>query len=210
MEKISNIYKITCLKNSFIYVGSTNMGIQERFKNHCKPSMHLKNPNSGLYKDMNKYGKEFFKVELLDTCFERHRFILEEYWCNKMFNEKFLVYDIKRGNALNENTKKRIAILRNSENRKGKYLTEQFKVKVSEATSGELNGMYGKKDEEALNGRMVIAYEDKEHIKIIHQFPSVKTALNFLGIKGHVKLNESCRNNEKYYNYYWKKEWIDR
>ena len=209
-EKITNIYKITNLINNYIYVGSTNKRIEQRFSEHCKPSEISKNPNSLLYKDIAKYGKENFEVKLLDTCFERHRFIIEEYWWNKLFDEKFLMYDIKRGNALSENTKKRIARLRISKERDKAYHTDQFKTKVSQATSGELNGMYGKKDEEALNGRMVVAYEDSEHLMMKHQFPSVKTALSFIGITGHLGLNEACRNNSLYYGFYWEKEWINR
>ena len=53
-----------------------------------------------------------FKIELLDTCFERHRFIIEEYWWNKLFEEEYLMYDIKRGNSHSHNTKQRIALKR--------------------------------------------------------------------------------------------------
>lgn len=209
-ETITNIYKITNLKNNYVYVGSTNKNLKERFSEHCKPSTWLKSPNSLFYKELNKFGKENFLIELLDTCFERHRFIIEEYWWNKLFDENFLMYEIKRGNSLSENTKKRISRLRNLEERDKKYHTEQFKNKVSQATSGELNGMYGKKDEEALNGRMVLAYKDKEHKKLIHTFNSMKVALKFLNIKGHSGLNKACRNNELFHEYYWEKEWIDR
>ena len=67
-----------------------------------------------------------------------------------------------------------------------------------------------KKDEEALNGRMVIAYSDIEHKNMKYQFPSVKVAMQFLGIKGHNGLNKACRENFLYHGYYWSKEWINR
>ena len=57
-ENLINIYKITNLKNNYIYVGSTSKSIQERFREHCKPSTWEKSPNSNFYKDIEKYGKE--------------------------------------------------------------------------------------------------------------------------------------------------------
>lgn len=209
MEKITNIYKITNAINNYVYVGSTYKTIEERLKEHLKPSTSKKSPNSLFYKDIKKYGKDNFKIELLDTCFERHRFIIEEYWWNKLFDEEFLMYDIKRGNALGENTKKRMSRLRN-ERDSSVYESEQFKQKVSEKTSGDNNGMFGRKDEDAINGRMVVAYRDKEHKEMKHQFPSVKTAMAFLNIKCHTALNKACRGNKLYHGYYWSKEWIDR
>lgn len=209
-EPICTIYKITNTINNFIYVGSTARTIEERFMEHFRPSKWEDNPNSLFYADAKKYGKENFKVEALDTCFERHRFIIEEYWWNKLHNEKYLMYDIKRGSSHSSNTKQRLSEFRNRNERTGIYKSEQFKEKISEKISGELNGMWDKKDEDAINGRMVIAFKDKEHTKVFKEFVSVKTALSFLGIKGHLGLNKACRNNTEYHGYYWTKEWIDR
>lgn len=209
-ESICTVYKITNQINNFIYVGSTTRTPEERAEEHFRPSMLKQNPNSLFYADIEKYGKENFKVEALDTCFERHRFIIEEYWWNKLYRENFLMYDIKRGSSHSPNTKQRLSDFRNRNERTGIYKSEQFKEKISEKTSGELNGMWDKKDEGAINGRMVIAFKDKEHTKIFKEFVSVKTALGFLGIKGHLGLNKACRNNTEYHGYYWTKEWIDR
>lgn len=198
--------------NNYIYVGSTSRTLEERFKEHCRPSAMSKdhNPNSLFYKDIQKYGSDKFKVELLDTCEERHRFIIEEYWWHKLYDENYLMYEIKMGNAHSLNTKQRLSNLRNQEDRTIIYKTDKFKTKISEKTTGELNGMWGKKDEEAINGRIVIAFHDREHTKKFKEFNSVKTALQFIGIKGHLGLNNACRNNTLYHGYYWTKEWIDR
>lgn len=209
-EKLCSIYKITNRINGYIYVGSTSRDIETRYQEHFKPSIWDGNPNSPFYQDVQKYGKENFALELLDTCFERHRFILEEYWWHKLFEEHYLMYEIKMGNSHSDNTKQRLSRLRNEEKRSETYHTEEFKDKISEKTSGELNGMWGKKDEEAINGRIVIAFYDKEHTQVFKRFVSVRTALQFLGIKGHVGLLKACRNNELYHGYYWRKEWIDR
>lgn len=208
-NKLTNIYKITNLVNNYVYVGSTNKELNIRFKEHCKPSNWNKNPNSLLYKDMKEFGTDNFQIELLDTCFERHRFIIEEYWWEKLYKENNFMYGLKKGNTLTNNTIQRMTTLRNERN-SNIYNNENFKNKVSLATLGEKNGMYGKKDENAINGRMVIAYIDKDHNEIFKQFPSVKEALRYLKIKSHSDLNKSCRNNTLYKGYYWSKEWIER
>ena len=143
METISNIYKITNLINGYIYVGSTNKDIKIRFIDHMKPSNISKSPNSNFYKDVIKYGKENFEIELLDTCFERHRFIIEEYWWKKLYESEYLMYEIKMGNTPQKNTKQRIAKVRQSH--ESIYKTDQFREKISIKTSGENNGMFGKK-----------------------------------------------------------------
>ncbi|MEI3172558.1 MAG: GIY-YIG nuclease family protein [Lachnospiraceae bacterium] len=211
-EKTCLIYKITNTINNYIYVGSTSRTLEERFQEHCKPSVSSEdhNPNSLFYKDIQQYGADNFKIELLDTCSERHRYILEEYWWHKLYDENFLMYEIKMGNAHSMNTKQRLSYLRNQEEKTEIYKTDEFKAKISEKTSGELNGMWGKKDEEAINGRIVIAFYDIEHTKKFKEFNSVKTALNFIGIKGHAGLLKACRENILFHGYYWTKEWIDR
>ena len=163
-----------------------------------------------FYRELLFYGSNNFKIELLDICFDRHRFIIENHWYQKLSNEKNQMYEIKMGANHSTNTKQRLSFIRNSPENAQKYKTENFKNKISLATSGENNGMYGKNNDNAVNGRIVIAYYDKECTKIFKIFNSVKMALKFLGIKGHAKLTQSCRTNAEYYNYYWKKEWINR
>lgn len=172
--------------------------------------MLQKCPNSEFYKDIQKYGKENFEIKQLDECFTRHRYVIEEYWWKKLYKENYLMYEIKMGNSHSKNTKQRIAIARNRQDRIDFYNSEEFKVKTSLKTSGELNGMWGKKDEQAINGRMICAFHDKEHTQVFKIFNSVKTALNYIGIKGHAGLLKACRGNGLYHGYYWTKEWIDR
>lgn len=69
---------------------------------------------------------------------------------------------------------------------------------------GKNNPMYGKKGKNAINGVEVIAYDNKGNI--VKRFNTVKLALDFLGIKGHAKLNKSIKEGTEYKGYYWKKE----
>lgn len=204
------IYKITNIINDYIYVGSTSKTLDERFKEHCRKSKLDDNPNSLFYKDIRNFGAENFIIELLDTCEERHRYILEEYWWHKLYSEHNLLYEIKMGNAHSMNTKQRLAYARNKGNKDNIYKSESFKAKISEKTSGENNGMWGRKDEAAINGRIVVAFLDESHEQIYKEFNSVKTALKFLNIKGHNGLVKACTENILYHGYYWAKEWINR
>lgn len=206
MEKLAKIYKLTHKENGSIYIGHTTTNMEKRIEKHLKCMRDI-NDNRPLYVDMREAGGiKGFDVEVIDECFERHKFILEENWYNKLLNKGYPMYPIKAGAKHSINTKQRLMEIRT--NSKFDYKSEQFKEKMSEATSGSKNGMYGKKGKNAINGRMVVAYNDNS--EIVHQFNSVGQALEFLGIKGHTGLIKACRLGKKYRGYYWKKEWIDR
>ncbi len=199
-EQIAIIYTIKNLKNNYIYVGETTRTLKERFEDHLK--CMKKKEDKLLYKDMHIYGVENFKMEQIDACFERHKFIIEEYWYNKFLKEGKSLYGSNHGASLGKNSKQRVAWARNNKNNFN-YKSENFKIKLSEATRGEKNGMYGKKGEDAINGRIVVALDTEGNV--IHTFTSVQNALKFLGLKGHSALNKACRNGTKYKGYYWKK-----
>lgn len=204
MEELANIYIIKNTENDMIYVGSTTLSLEERFQQHLK---HSREGREGIFfDDLRAQSVGDFNIELVDKVFIRHQFIIEEYWWNKLNSDGFALYDIKRGASHSKNTKQRISQSR-QENRFD-YSSEEFKAKMSLKTSGENNGMFGKTGENALNGRIVCAYDKDGELQ--HTFPSGKVALEFLGIKGHVKLNEACRNGTEYKGYFWKKEWINR
>lgn len=197
------IYKILNNLNSNVYIGQTSLSIEERFAIHLK---HMREGrDSPLYKDMKKHGIENFKIEKIDKCAERHKFIIERYWINYYFDEGTPVYNlVGKREPVSTLQKMSEARLSNSFD----YNSEAFKRKMSEATSGERNGMYGKKGDKAINGRMVLALSADGEIK--HQFSSVGQALSFIGVKGHIGLNNAAKSGELYKGYYWKKEWIDR
>lgn len=204
MEKLAKIYIIKNTENDMIYVGSTMLSLKERFSTHLR---HAKQGREGaLADDIRNQTEDSFRIKQIDECHERHRFIIEEYHWRDMNRKGFPLYDIKRGASHSKNTRQRIAKARQENG--FNYSSEEFKVKMSLATSGENNGMFGRKDENAVNGRVVHAL-DKDG-NVIHEFSSVKLALAFIGIKGHSKLNEACRTGKEYKGFFWKKEWIDR
>lgn len=205
-EGIVEIYKVKNKKNGFVYIGQTSVGIEERFKTHLKNSRSDDRLYNLLYVDLKEMGEESFTIQVIDTCFTRHKFIVEEYWTEHYRDSGYPMYNINSGARLSQNTKQRMTELRMQ--RDFDFQSEQFKQKMSDVTRGENNGMYGRKGSDAVNGRMVVACDKEGNVK--HEFISVQEALKFIGIKGHVGLNRACRTEELYHGYYWKKEWIDR
>ena len=68
-------------------------------------------------------------------------------------------------------------------------------------TKGELNGMYGKKGENAINSKKVYMYD--QNYNLIQVFNTKGLAMEFLNIKGHTQLNNAIKNKTMYKNYYW-------
>ena len=62
--KISAVYKITNEVTKDFYIGSSK-DVEHRWKAHKCPSTWKKCPNNLLYKDMQKYGRNCFKFEIL-------------------------------------------------------------------------------------------------------------------------------------------------
>ena len=77
---MSFIYKITNQINNKVYIGKTNLTIQERFKEHCRDSERKNMENRPLYRAMNKYGKENFSVEQIEECSSEIASEREKYW----------------------------------------------------------------------------------------------------------------------------------
>lgn len=59
------IYKITCLANEKVYVGSA-VNLDRRYKEHFKSLEKGKHPNQYLQKTFNKYGSESFTFEVIE------------------------------------------------------------------------------------------------------------------------------------------------
>jgi hypothetical protein len=62
------VYLITCLPTNEKYVGITRLSLQARWKTHIYGSRYERNKHKPLYKVMNQYGIEDFKIEVLFYC----------------------------------------------------------------------------------------------------------------------------------------------
>lgn len=201
---IVKIYIITNLENNMVYIGQTTKSLEERFNSHIKDAK-IGEKNISLYKDMVEFGFDQFKIELITEALFQNRFIIENYYINHYYEKGYAVYNMLGLKAPNSRKQK---LEWHRLNSSFDYQSTEFREKMSHVTSGEKNGMFGRKGAKAVNGQGVWALD--KNGKIIHNFVSVKEALNFLGLKGHVGLIEACKTGKQYKGYYWKKEWSNK
>lgn len=92
------IYKIVNLINNKIYIGKTNLTIDERWKAHCQDYNKPRIEKRPLYDAMKKYGIENFKIEEVEECDSAKSSEREIYWIN-FFNSYIGFNDSKGYNA---------------------------------------------------------------------------------------------------------------
>lgn len=88
------IYLITNNVNGKVYVGKTEDSIEHRFKEHICDSRKERCKNRPLYRAINKYGVENFKIELIEETDNPE--IREEYWIS-CYNSYHNGYNATRG-----------------------------------------------------------------------------------------------------------------
>lgn len=95
-QKQCGVYKITCLCNGKIYIGSSN-DIPKRWGEHIRTLNDNKHHNIYLQKEWNIYGQEQFKFEVVKTCDEKDRFMFEQQYLDKYlpFNRNGKGYNIQ-------------------------------------------------------------------------------------------------------------------
>lgn len=71
-------------------------------------------------------------------------------------------------------------------------------------SKGELNGMHGKKGENAITGKKVYMYD--VNFNLVRTFNTVRLVLEYLNTKSHSTLNKAIKNKTLYKGFYWSKE----
>ena len=100
-KMITGIYTITNIINNKIYVGKSK-NIKYRFTEHLKCLENNKHHNIYLQNAFNKYGKEAFKLEILEECDITFIFSQENYWCNLLnTHNRSFGYNIRPTNPYN-------------------------------------------------------------------------------------------------------------
>lgn len=100
MERRGKIYKITNDINSKVYIGQTIQDVRNRFHNHCSKDDH--NENMAIKRAIRKYGKEHFKIEIIeDNILKKNLDEREIYWIAyyKSNNSEFGYNLTKGGNC---------------------------------------------------------------------------------------------------------------
>jgi len=166
MDKISGIYKIKCLKNEKIYIGSS-FNIIKRIDNHFKKLKNKNHINRHLQASYDIYGEDNFTWEILEQCDVEFLLDREQFWMDKTkcydrtlgFNNcmksdrpsgykhteeaKLKISELKSGRKLSQEHIDKIA-----KSNTGKKRSEEYKRKMSESRLGEKNPMFGKKQDE--------------------------------------------------------------
>lgn len=87
------IYKITNLVNNKIYIGQTITGVDSRWKGHL-----YKDGCKFLHNAILKYGKENFKIEVIEYCEENKLDDREIYWISYYHStDRNIGYNILKG-----------------------------------------------------------------------------------------------------------------
>lgn len=76
---IGRIYLISNDINNKLYVGQTTQSLDRRFANHCCNSSN-RGQNMYIKRAILKYGKEHFKIELIEECSIKWLNARETYW----------------------------------------------------------------------------------------------------------------------------------
>lgn len=77
---MSFIYKISNTVNTKLYIGKTSYSLDKRWKEHVRDSKKESLDIRPLYRAMNKYGVEVFKIELIEETTEELINDREKYW----------------------------------------------------------------------------------------------------------------------------------
>ncbi len=79
----SGVYKITCLANKKIYIGSA-LHLCNRRRRHFNVLRQNKHENPYLQRAWNKYGEQAFTFEVLEQVLPISLTAREQYWLNKL------------------------------------------------------------------------------------------------------------------------------
>lgn len=78
------IYKIINSVNNLVYIGKTKNSLEERFRMHVKDSLGKNKKNRSLYRAMNEFGVNKFKIELVEVVEDSIGNQREMYWIEEL------------------------------------------------------------------------------------------------------------------------------
>ena len=187
-----NIYIITNIINGKQYVGKTMYSIEDRFEAHCCDLESMSNKKTAIHSAIMKYGRDNFKIELLDVVKDSEWKYWETYYIKK-YNTHYTKggYNLTWGgddNPMdNEIVKhKHSQIVRSEKHRNlqkslaiGRKHSEESKLKMSEIQK-EVQNRPEIKNKIIMNQpkRISIAIIDDNDI-IVKKFDSLSQAAQF-------------------------------
>lgn len=85
---MKGIYKIECVVNGKIYIGSTTVCFKKRFKKHKQRLRHDYHENNYLQNEWNKHGEENFIFDVIENIEDNEQIkIREGYWLSVYFSK---------------------------------------------------------------------------------------------------------------------------
>lgn len=96
-DKVSGIYKITCLENEKAYIGQS-ADIKTRFSDHLKVALSSSATTNKLYQEMRKYQPYNFTFEILEEVLRDKLDERERYWID-FYSTKEFGLNITKGNS---------------------------------------------------------------------------------------------------------------
>lgn len=212
---MSYIYKITNDINNKIYIGKTNLTIQERFKQHYRDSQKNFQEKRPLYQAINKYGIDHFQIEEIEECLTEQASEREQYWIGfyKGYEQGYNATQGGDGKQLFNHT-----IIAN-ELRKNPYpieIAKMFNCSVDTVCiiANEFHiPIKNRGQENNVNSKKEIHQFDKKTNKFLQSFESVQKAAEWLqkkqiikilnsGVRSHI--SEAARGKRKSaYGYVW-------
>lgn len=136
MNNDIGIYKILCIPNGKVYIGSS-VRLAKRIRNHKSDLRQGKHPNQRLQRAWNKYGKENFVFEVLLNCdkesvFSLEQKLIDEYQsATKGFNIAACAESSRLGAVLSAEQKAKAA-----KSLTGRTLTAEHRANISKGGRG--------------------------------------------------------------------------
>lgn len=98
-EKITGIYKITCLLDDKTYIGQA-LNMSDRWITHIKQGVGIDTPNDKFHPSMLRNGIENYSFELLETCEAAELNDREKYWIG-FYQSNIYGYNTTAGGSRN-------------------------------------------------------------------------------------------------------------
>ena len=98
-EKITGIYKITCLLDDKIYIGQAS-NMSDRWITHIKQGVGIDTPNDKFHPAMLRNGIENYTFELLEVCTATELNDREKYWIG-FYQSNIYGYNTTAGGSRN-------------------------------------------------------------------------------------------------------------
>lgn len=189
----TGIYKITCVANNKIYIGSacstkatskTKQGFFIRWISHLRKLRQNTHRNRYLQYAFNKYGEDSFEFEILEECNSREAIIKEDYYINLLkshINENG--FNILLGHLANYN-----------------HVSEETRQKLREKLKGV------KRPLEVVKKWSNAVYQYDSNMNLIAEYYSMSEAERATGIMRQ-DIGQACigKKMKRAGGFYWKK-----